>query len=158
MSSYVSTSIKVAASNTLCLQNGGASCLLNFEDQPSYDIKIRTTDNGTPAKSFNQTFTIYLTDDNDRPRDLSLTNDMISENATVGTVIGCFKARDEDRGQKLIFQLVDDDGGRFALDNDKLVTAKSLDHEANKRHLITVAVRDNGYNALKVSCVILYFD
>ena len=98
-----------------------------------------------------KTFTIYLNDDNDRPRDLSLTNDTISENATTGTVIGSFTARDEDIGQKLSFSLVNDDGGRFALNGDKLVTAKSLDHEADKRHVITVAVVDNGFNALKVN-------
>ncbi len=97
-----------------------------------------------------KTFTIYLNDDNDRPRDLSLTNDTISENATAGTVIGSFTARDEDIGQKLSFSLVNDDGRRFALNGDKLVTAKSLDHEADKRHVITVAVVDNGFNALKV--------
>ena len=98
-----------------------------------------------------KTVTIYLNDDNDRPRDLSLTNDTISENATTGTVIGSFTARDEDTGQKLSFSLVNDDGGRFALNGDKLVTAKSLDHEADKRHVITVAVVDNGFNALKVN-------
>jgi hypothetical protein len=47
--------------------------------------------------------------------------------------------------------LVNDDGGRFALNGDNLVTAKSLDHEADKRHVITVAVVDNGFNALKVN-------
>jgi hypothetical protein len=81
---------------------------------------------------------------------------VISENATFGTLIGSFTARDEDFGQKLSLSLVDDDGGRFALNGDKLITAKSLDHEANKRHVITVAVFDNGYNALKVnSCVLI---
>ena len=143
-------------SNVLCLRQGGTSCLLNFEAQANYSITIKTTDNGIPAKSFDQTFTIYLNDDNDQPRDLSLTNDVVFENATLGTVIGSFTARDEDRGQKLSFSLVNDDGGRFALNGDKLVTAKSLDHEADKRHVITVAVVDNGYNALKVNfCVTL---
>ena len=137
----------------MCLRKGGASCLLNFEAQPSFNITIRTTDSGVPAKSFNQTFTIYLNDVNDRPRDLSLTNDRVPENATTGTVVGSFNARDEDRGQKLIFSLVNNDSGRFALKSNNLVTAKSLDHEADKRHVITVAVRDNGFNSLKVSCV-----
>ena len=142
--------LKVAISNVLCLRRGGTSCLLNFEAQANYSITIRTTDNGIPAKSFDQTFTIYLNDENDRPRDLSLTNDVIFENATLGTMIGSFTARDEDRAQKLSFLLVNDDGGRLALNGDKLVTAKSLDHEADKRHVITVAVVDNGYNALKL--------
>ena len=80
---------------------------------------------------------------------------MVAENATLGTVIGSFAARDEDRRQKLSFSLVNDDGGRFALNGDQLVTATSLDHEADKRHFITVAVVDNGYNALKVIFKIL---
>lgn len=65
-------------------------------------------------------------------------------------MIGSFTARDEDAGQKRSFSLVHDDGGRFGLNGDKLHTAKSLDHEADERHVITVAVTDNGYNALKV--------
>ena len=80
-----------------------------------------------------------------------MSKNIISENATAGTLIGSLAARDEDTGQKLSFLLVNDDGGRFALSGNKLVTAKSLDHESNKRHVITVSVVDNGYNALKVN-------
>lgn len=140
----------MAISNTLCLQFGSTLCRLNYEAQASYNISIRTTDDGTPAKHFDQTFIIYITDDNDRPRDLRLDENTIYENATVGTLIGSFTARDEDAGQNLSFSLVDNDEGRFALFGNKLVTAKSLDHEADKRHVIRVAVVDNGYNALKV--------
>ncbi|XP_028399271.1 protocadherin Fat 4-like [Dendronephthya gigantea] len=144
-------SVKVAISNTLCLQFGGSLCGLNYEAQASFNISIRTTDNGNPVKHFDQTFIIYLTDDNDRPRDLTLDKNKIYENATSGTVIGSFTARDEDAGQNLSFSLIDTDGGRFVLLGNKLVTAKSLDHEANKSHVIRVAVTDNGYNALKLT-------
>lgn len=135
----------------MCLQHGGKLCLLNFEAQASYNITVRTTDNGNPVEHFDKTFSINLYDDNDRPCDLSLTNNMVFENATTGAVIGSFKARDEDKDQKLSFSLLNDDGGRFAISGDQLITLTSLDHEADNRHLITVAVVDNGYNALKVT-------
>ncbi|XP_028399274.1 protocadherin Fat 4-like [Dendronephthya gigantea] len=144
-------SVKVAVSNTLCLQFGGSLCRLNYEAQARFNVSIRTTDNGNPVKHFDQTFIIYITDDNDRPRDLRLDKNTIYENATLGTVIGSFTAHDEDTGQNLSFSLVDTDEGRFALLGNKLVTAKSLDHEADKRHVIRVAVMDNGYNALKLA-------
>lgn len=125
-------------------------CRLNYELQQSYNISIRVTDNGIPLASHDQLFTIYLNDDNDRPRDLNLNNWKVSANATVGTLIGFLSARDEDSGQSLIYSLVDDDGGRFALNGEKLVTAKFLNNETDQNHVISVAVTDNGYNALKV--------
>jgi hypothetical protein len=43
--------LSVAASNTVCLQRGGASCLLNFEAQSQYTLQVMVTDSGTPPLS-----------------------------------------------------------------------------------------------------------
>jgi hypothetical protein len=39
----------------------------NFEVKNSYSVRVRTTDNGTPAQSFEESFTISINDANDAP-------------------------------------------------------------------------------------------
>jgi len=43
--------LEIAIDNKLCLKHGGKSCELNFEDNRFVTVKIRATDNGSPARS-----------------------------------------------------------------------------------------------------------
>ena len=124
---------------------------MNYEKQPNYQITVRSTDNGIPAKSVNVSFTIILTDQNDQPRGLRLSGNIVKENATKGTVIGKFSADDEDSGQSLLYSLSNTDQGRFTItSHGSLTTVLALDHEANKTHNVTVVVKDNGVPVKKV--------
>ena len=60
--------------------------VFNFELQPSYSILIRTTDGG--GLSFDKEFTITVTDVNEPPTDIDLSNDLVAENEPVDTVVG----------------------------------------------------------------------
>ena len=143
--------MQVAASNVLCLKQGGNSCLLNYETQARHTIRIRTTDDGTPPKSFETNFVINVRNVNDKPRELQLSSNRVTENATSGTVIGTLTSRDEDSGQVMTYFLSDDDGGRFRVDSKgTLYKAKDLNYETQTKHTVTAVVQDNGAPVLKV--------
>ncbi len=153
----ISNRLEVALSNNSCLTRGGDSCLLNYEQSKIQTIMVRSQDNGLPPLSFEKEFTINLTDVNDRPRDLSLSSNRVPENATRGYLIGQLSATDEDAGQKLSFQLIDDDNGSFALNKDAFITkAKDTDYENKKVHKISVQVSDNGSPVLMVSLPLIF--
>ena len=131
---------------------GGSQCFLNYESVSSYSIVVRSVDSGSPSLSINASFNISVNDVNDQPRGLQLSNYKVSENASINTIVGNLSATDEDAGQKLSFSLVDDDNGRFGLDNNGgIYKAKSTDYETSKVHYIVVNVTDNGQPPKAVS-------
>ena len=79
---------QVAISNKQCLNQGGSSCLLNYEKQKSHIIRVKTTDDGNPQLSYEANFRIDVRDINDMPRDLQLSNNQVKEDAKINTLIG----------------------------------------------------------------------
>jgi hypothetical protein len=73
----------------------------------------------------------------------SISNDWAFENSPNGMPIGFFGAYDPD-GDYLSFELIDDAGGRFALNDNELVVAdgSKLDYEMQKSHIVKVRVSD----------------
>ena len=90
--------------------------LIDFEAAASHDVTIRVTDTGNPALSYDETFTIILSDANDAPSDFSMTWTEVSEHAPIGTIVGSLGGLiDQDAGDTHSYTLVDDAGGRFVL-------------------------------------------
>ena len=148
----IANDLQIAVDNKLCLLYGGSYCELNFEDNRFLTITVRATDDGTPPKSLDTTFNIELTNLNESPRHLRLSNSYLKENATIGHIIGKFTFQDEDRNEQHNISLLDDDQGRFAVDkNFNLVKAKKMNYETESRHSIKVLVQDNGNPSLSVS-------
>lgn len=83
---------------------------------------------------------------NAAPTDLSLTTTQVQENAAAGTVVGTFAARDSNAGDSFTYTLLDDAGGRFAVQGDKLVVKSGdlLDFEQKVFHDVRVRVTDSG--------------
>ena len=81
---------------------------------------------------------------NDPPSSLLLANASVAENAANGTVVGVLSATDPDGGS-LSFTLLDNVGGRFALNGDNLVVANGalLDFEQSPAHTVTIRVSDS---------------
>ena len=137
--------------NNNCLKNGGDFCKFNYEKHRSFQITVRSTDNGNPALSTNVALTITLADVNDQPRGLRLGGNTVKENATKGEIIGKFSAEDEDHGQNVTYYLSDDDHGRFAVSSDGYLTkVLSINYEKNKTHTVTAVAKDNGTPMMKV--------
>ncbi|MFM2054099.1 MAG: hypothetical protein RL456_2136, partial [Pseudomonadota bacterium] len=70
----------------------------------------------------------------------------VTENAAVGTVVGTAAGQDADAGDTLVYSLVDDAGGLYAIDaaTGVLTVAGAIDRETSARHTITVRVTDAG--------------
>ena len=141
--------VRVAASNVRCLASGD-DCLLDYEKQTEHAIVVRATDSGTPPLSVNYTLVVRVTDVNDRPRDIELSNNQVFENEPVGFVVGTLSAIEEDRFQTLSYSLLNDDGGRFVIVGNELRKAIRPNYETGKAHVIVVEVRDNGTSSLTV--------
>ncbi|NBJ26080.1 putative Ig domain-containing protein [Microvirga arsenatis] len=125
----------------------------------SFDEATRTF-SGTPPRNFNGsvslkvsseggdfassvTFSLSVRPVNDAPHDITLSQGRVEENAGAGTPIGTLTGTDVDGGP-LTFSLVNDAGGRFAIQNGRLVVKDSsrLDHEQATTHTVTIRVTD----------------
>ena len=135
--------------------NGGqllvkAGTTLDFENQSSYSLRLRTTDNG--SLSYDEPLTINLLDVNESPTDLTLSNDAIDENTSTASqvLIGNLASVDQDAGATHTYSLVggvgSDDNGSFDIDGDKLLVraGTTLDHEAQASYAVRVRATDNG--------------
>ena len=121
--------------------------VLDFEAAASHGIVIRVTD--AAGASYDESFTITVSNANEAPDSLSrTTGGSVAENSASGTVVAQFAATDPDAGATLSYGLVDNAGGRFAINTTtgQLTVANGalLDFEAASSHNVTVRVTDQG--------------
>lgn len=118
----------------------------DYETKSSCSIRIRTTDSG--GAFYDKTFIISITDVNESPSDLTLSNSSIAENSAVGSGIGTFGTVDEDAGYTYIYTLVsgegDTDNTKFSIVADQLRTLEVFDFEAKSSYSIRVRTTDAG--------------
>ncbi|MCA9195576.1 MAG: cadherin domain-containing protein, partial [Planctomycetales bacterium] len=109
------------------------------------DVFTYTIEDGSSAPSTAQ-ITITIQGANDNPNDITTTGLTILENAANGTSAGIVNGLDSDATDMLAYELVDDAGGRFAVDpfSGEVSVANSslLDYEVNTTHSVTVKVTD----------------
>ncbi|WP_196803241.1 cadherin repeat domain-containing protein, partial [Dolichospermum circinale] len=86
--------------------------VFNFEAKNSYSIRVKTTDQG--GLSYEKQLTIGVSNVNETPTNLTLSNNTVAENKTVGTVIGNLTTTDPDTGNTFTYSLV---SGGGATDN-----------------------------------------
>jgi Ca2+-binding RTX toxin-like protein len=119
------------------------STALDFESATSHQITVRVTDSG--GLTYDENFTVTVTNVNEAPSDIvppiSLT---VAENIAANAIIGTFTRTDPDAGDTFTFSLVDNAGGRFAIDANGTLRRGStaLDFETATSHQITVRVTD----------------
>lgn len=127
--------------NTLKVNNTS----FNFEDRTSYSIRVQTDDGngGTFAKAL----TVEVTNVNETPFALSLTNSTIDE-ADEAQQVGSLMTLDPDNGDSFSYTLVagegDTDNGQFAISGSTLSTAGAIDFEDGASRNIRVQVTDAG--------------
>ena len=78
------------------------------------------------------------------PTGISATGTSVAEGAASGTSVSVLKAIDANAGDTFTYKLVDDAGGRFALNGNSLVVADGgkLDFEQSTSHSVTVKATD----------------
>ncbi|MEM7576548.1 MAG: putative Ig domain-containing protein [Planctomycetota bacterium] len=112
----------------------------------TYAIEVTATDDA--GESVSETFTLAIANVNLAPDDLNLTGTSVNENATNGTVVGTVTASDFDTadGDTHTFTLLDDAGGRFAIDENTgvltVADGSRLNHEAAATHDLQIRVTD----------------
>jgi hypothetical protein len=127
----------------------------NFETEPTRSIRVRVTDNGSPARSFEKVFTITVTNVNEAPSAPTLSNNNVVEgvaNITVGTL----SAVDPEGSSGLTFSLVPGqfNNDQFVIEGNVLkVGTAPLDFETSATRTIQVLVFD-GLNSQTANLVI----
>ncbi|MCC9655362.1 cadherin domain-containing protein [Rhodopirellula halodulae] len=118
---------------------------LDFETQSSYSIRVQTTDSA--GDTFEQTFTITVTDVNDAPTAISLDSSTVVDDSPSGTVVGSFVTSDADAGDSFTYALVSGDGdignGSFMIDGSNLVTTITLDIDTQASYSVRVQSTDS---------------
>ena len=125
---------------------------MNYEASPQHQITLITTDNGNPSQSLTKNFTIFITDINDSPRKIKISNYTVRENQPVDTLVGTLSAEDEDRNQVLTFTLVGGDTKHFYIDGRAFLKIKAnlSDYEAKSKYELMVRVTDNAAVPMQV--------
>ena len=123
---------------------------LDFETKSSYTVRIRSTDaNGLFAET---AFAISVTNVNEEPASIALSNDTVPENTIAGTTIGLLSSTDPDVGDTQTYTFVvgtgDDDNASFAIVGNEIQTLSALDFETKSSY--TVRVRSTDANGLFV--------
>lgn len=124
--------------------------LLNYEAATSHTITVRASD-GTGITT--TSFVISIIDGNDAPTvptDSNTAANSVAEGASTGTLVGLTAlATDPNPGDTLIYSLINDAGGRFAIDPGTGVVSVAngalIDYETATSHQITVQVSDGEF-------------
>ena len=105
------------------------------------------------SNSHNVVFVYSVTDGpggpvNQPPTDIALSNISVPENSANGTVVGALSATDPDSPETVAFSLLDNSGGRFAINGDQLIVNNGslLNFEQNSSLNINVQVTDSAGN------------
>ncbi len=125
--------------------------MFDFETRQNYVVFIQTNDGN--GGLFTKQLLLTVTDSNDAPTAVNLTNTSISENLLPNTFVGKLSANDPDAGATHTFALVLGAGSsgnnNFVISNDSLYTSVSFDFEAAASHSIRVAANDGNGGAFQ---------
>ncbi len=116
---------------------------LSDADVGSYDLWVRTTDDG--GLSYIEKVTITVANVEETPAELRFSAAPVAELAAQGTVVGSLTTIDPDPSGGYTYALLDDAGGRFAIQGDRVVVQNGfrLDYEQAASHAIKVRVTDS---------------
>jgi gliding motility-associated-like protein len=142
-----------SADNALFSINGAQLSFVDtadFELLNSYSVRISST-NGL-GQSFEKIFTINVTDVNDNPTDISLSNDTLMENMGSNFHIGDFSTTDQDTGDNFVYtfdnSILNDNAEFTLLSTGKLFATQSFDFETKK--IFTLSVKSTDIDGLSV--------
>ncbi|MEQ8239590.1 MAG: cadherin domain-containing protein [Cyclobacteriaceae bacterium] len=110
----------------------------DFETKSSYIIRLQVTGESSAVSVFN----ITITDANDAPSDLQISNSEIAENLAAETLIGDLSAVDQDESD-VTFTYSALETTDFEISGSQLLTARSFDFGTEKTLSATVTVSDD---------------
>ncbi len=115
---------------------------IDFEATPTLTARVVVTDAG--GLTLQEDFSITVTNVNEAPATLTLSNSSVNENVATGTEVGAIASTDPDAGDTATYALPPAiaDNARFAIVAGKLVTADAFDREATPTAGILLRVTD----------------
>ncbi|MFN9434172.1 MAG: cadherin repeat domain-containing protein, partial [Planctomycetota bacterium] len=118
----------------------------DFEARSSYTVRIRSTDQG--GLFTEKVFVITVTDSNETPTDIGLSNVLIAENAGPNATVGTLSSVDPDAGNTFSYSLVagagSTDNGAFSISGNTLRASNSFDFETNSSYTVRIRATDQG--------------
>ncbi|TXC78672.1 cadherin domain-containing protein [Luteibaculum oceani] len=124
--------------NSLYTKNG-----FDYESANNLSIRVKTTDEA--GASFEKTLAISILDANDKPYALSLSNNVVAENANLGTPFGLFTGSDEDANTTFTYAFAEvsgNDNANFTIVGNELRTNLKFNYEDRSIYYIYVNVYD----------------
>jgi RHS repeat-associated protein len=119
---------------------------VDFEGQPNYSIRLRTTDAG--GLNLEQVIGINISDVNEAPTAIALSNLSINENVPNDSVVGIFNISDPDLNATHDLSLVagsgDRDNAAFTIVGNQLRIKETPDFESKASYNIRVKATDVG--------------
>ncbi len=119
---------------------------LNFETTPQIVVGVSVMDGRGAVAT--QTIVVQVTNVNEAPTNLTLTNNIVLENLTSGSAVGTFNSTDPDQTNTFTYTLVtgtgSNDNGSFTLSNGQLLTATTFDFDVKTSYSIRVRSTDQG--------------
>lgn len=123
-----------------------AKAPFDYETAHFFSVRVRSTD--STGLWVENSFEISVTDVNEAPTSLRLSNASVVESQPVGTLVGMLSALDPDRGDSLSFSLVagegGEDNGSFTIDGDRLLTAAPFTQAERDSYSVRIRATDTG--------------
>ena len=118
-----------------------------FEPNEEFTVTLSNSTNATITIA-TVTGSIQNDDINQSPTNITLSNNNISENQAIGTVVGNLTTTDLDFGDNFTYSLVagtgDTDNNSFTITNNQILTKAVFDFEAKNIYGIRVRTTDQG--------------
>lgn len=118
----------------------------DYETKASYFIRVRSMDQQTLF--FEKQFTITITNVNEPPTDITLSNQTIMEKQPIGTLVGSFSSIDPDVGDTFTYTLVSGtgstDNAMFSIVGGDLKSTTSFNYAAKNSYSIRIRSTDAG--------------
>ena len=117
---------------------------LNYEEKLSYTIQITTNDGNNGIYSGD--LIIRVLNINDSPTAITLSNNAIDENVSIGSTIGTLHTVDEDENENHHYVLsgIDDEGSFRIAENNRLATNDLFDYEKESSYTLSITTQDHG--------------
>lgn len=120
--------------------------MLDYEVKNKYAVVVRSNDGD---HSITDTFEVLITNENDMPTAISLTDTTAEDSTAVNTVIGTLSAIDQDSNEVFTYSLpIYGDNSYFSIDGDALKTDSVLSYIKKPVYSIRIKVKDKEGDSL----------
>lgn len=119
-----------------------ASASFDFETKSSYSILVQTNDQN--GGTFQKQLSITITNANDAPTDVNLSNTTVAENMATGTTVGTLTSVDQDASDSHTYSLkvTTPDNAFFSISGDQLLTNAVFDYESKSTYNLEIITND----------------